>query len=206
MKSRVAILGGTFDPIHNGHIGIAHNIIEKELVNSVIYLPAAIPPHKRNQHITNSQLRLEMIESVIDAKTAVSDYEIARPDRISFSEQTMNELRELHPESELYFFMGMDSLLSLHSWRNFIKFIENNQFIVYTRSGDQLPTKQQLTKNFNNRSDLAEKMIASITELPNFDISSTQIRLAVEHSKPINQLVPDSVAQIIKANKLYQKH
>ena len=205
MKNKVAILGGTFDPIHNGHIGIAENIIKKGLVDEVIYLPAAIPPHKRKQQITDASLRLEMIQAVVNQKTTVSDYEIKKSDRVSYSEQTMNELREIYPDSELFFFMGMDSLLSLHKWRNFIPFIENNQFIVYTRSGDKWPTKAALASNFMGRNDLAEKMLQSITQLPNFDISSSQIREAVSQSKPINTLVPTKVSEIITKHKLYQQ-
>ena len=203
MRNKVAILGGTFDPIHNGHIGIAHNIIKKGLVDSVIYLPAAIPPHKRNNQITNANLRLEMIQAVLDQTTTVSSHEISNPDRVSYSEQTMQELRKIYPNSELYFFMGMDSLLSLHKWRNFIPFIENNQFIVYTRSGDQLPELTTLAQNFDHRTDLAKKMLESITELPNFDISSTQIRNAVAQVKPIENLVPAKVLEIIKKHNLY---
>lgn len=203
MKNRVAILGGTFDPIHNGHIGIAHNIIEKGLVDSVIYLPASTPPHKQNLQITSPTLRLKMIESIVDKGTAVSDFEISHPNRISYSEQTMKALSTIYPHDELYFFMGMDSLLSLHLWRNFIKFIEDNQFIVYTRTGDKLPTLTTLTQNFENRVELAEKMLGSITQLPNFDISSTQIRLAISQSKSISDLAPCSVIKIIEENKLY---
>jgi len=204
MKNKVAILGGTFDPIHNGHIGIAHNIIKQGLVDSVIYLPASTPPHKRNQQITNANLRLKMVKSVVDEKTAVSDFEISHPERISYSEQTMNELRSIYPDDQLYFFMGMDSLCSLHHWRNFIQFIENNQFIVYTRIGDEIPSHALLTSNFNNRPDLADKMLKSITTLPNFDISSSQIRQAVSQREPIDQLVPPSVRKIIENNNLYQ--
>jgi nicotinate-nucleotide adenylyltransferase len=205
MKNKIAILGGTFDPIHNGHIGIAHQIIKKKLVDQVIYLPAAIPPHKQGKKITNSVLRLKMIQSVLDDQTTVSDFEIQQTTRISYSEQTMNQLREIYSDSILYFFMGMDSLRSLHHWRNFITFIENNQFIVYTRKHEVRPTLQQLTENFNQRQDLAQKMLLSITELPNFDISSTQIREAIRMEQSIDNLVPQSVQALIIENQLYKK-
>ncbi len=204
MKSKVAVLGGTFDPIHLGHLGIAQEIIAKGIVDKVLLLPASTPPHKLGKLITSSRLRVEMIESTLSSDMELCRYEIDNGQHTSYSEQTMKALKCLYPNYELLFFMGMDSLNTLHLWRNFISFIEDNDFIVYTRQGDAVLSLNELTSHFSGRQDLAEKMLSKVVFLPDFPISSTQVRKAVQQNLPLADLVPTSVSGIISRENLYQ--
>ncbi len=203
MKTKVAVLGGTFDPIHLGHLGIAQEITAKGIVDKVLFLPASTPPHKLDKQISPSEIRVEMIESTLSSDMELCRYEIDNGQRTSYSEQTMQVLKTLYPDYDLFFFMGMDSLNTLHLWRNFTAFIEDNDFIVYTRQGDQVLSLAELTNHFSGRHDLAEKMLSKVVFLPDFPISSTQVRIAVQKKQSFSHLVSQTVEQIITREKLY---
>lgn len=208
---KTAIFGGSFDPVHRGHAGLAREVLKAGVVNEVMFLPAAKAPHKLDKNMTPCKIRLEMLEAVLEPGMQICRYEIERTDaETSYSYETMRALKKLYPERELFFLMGMDSLDTVHLWRNFLELIRENDFVVYMRPGAPVPTTEQLETNFREKAPnatdlagLAEKMHKTIVELPNFDVSSTEIREAVQERKPITNLVPEEVAKIIERELLY---
>lgn len=200
----IAIFGGTFDPIHYGHLKMADAILNDGLADKLVFLPAKIPPHKFGKQITSDKKRLRMICSVLKENMEVCTLELDREDEItSYSYQTMRELREAYPNKKLKFVMGMDSLNTLQFWRRFDEFIEENEFIVFTRPEQNIPSLNQLTTNFHGRQDLAEKMLSSVVYY-DFPFSSTDVRDAAGRGADLTDYVPFSVEEMIKEGHLYQ--
>ncbi len=199
---RIAIFGGTFDPIHNGHIKMAETIITRDLADRVFFLPAKTPPHKLDKQITSEAIRLQMLETVVNEQIQICHHEIDKPDTTSYSYQTMRELKALYPDKKLLFVIGMDSLRTIHFWREFTKFIQENEFIIFTRPGQNVPTVDELNENIQNI-ELCKKLLHSLVEL-NQPISSTQVRNAVKNGEPLQGLIPQSVLKIIEAEQLYK--
>ncbi len=202
---RIAIFGGTFDPVHNGHLKMADAIFEQNLADRIFLMPAKIPPHKIGEKITSDSIRMKMLCTVLKEKMEVCRCELDRDNGVtSYSYQTMRDLREVYPNDKLIFVMGMDSLNTLQFWRKFDEFIEENEFIVFTRPGQQIPRIQELTENFHGRQDLAQKMLESIVNIDNYPLSSTIVREEASRGADISDMVPPSVAEIIKENNLYR--
>ncbi|MGL4855075.1 MAG: nicotinate (nicotinamide) nucleotide adenylyltransferase [Lentisphaeria bacterium] len=203
MKS--AVFGGTFDPVHNGHIGMAKELLKAKIVDSIIFLPAATPPHKLNQLISTAESRVAMLESVIEDGMEICLWEIMRRDvKTSYSYETMRELKKLYPNRELLFLMGMDSLNGLAKWKNFVSFIAENEFIVYVRLGEKVPLESELAEKLGGETFLAKKMLNSIHHLPYYDVSSTLVRARIASKERINDLVPLAVEEVIERLKLYR--
>ena len=198
---RIAIFGGTFDPVHNGHIKMADTIISRNLADRVFFLPAKTPPHKLDKKITSEAIRLRMLETVVNERIQICRHEIDKPDATSYSYKTMRELKALHPDKKLLFVIGMDSLRTIHFWREFSKFIQENDFIIFTRPGQKVPTIGELNENIQNIA-LCKKLLNSLVEL-NQPISSTQVREAVKNEKKVEESIPNSVLELIKIENLY---
>lgn len=198
---RIAIFGGTFDPVHNGHVKMAETIISRNLADRLFFLPAKTPPHKLDKKITSEAIRLRMLQTVVNERIQICRHEINKPDATSYSYKTMRELKALYPDKKLLFVIGMDSLRTIHLWREFIKFIQENSFIIFTRPGQKVPTIEELNENIQNI-ELCKKLLNSLVEL-NQPISSTQVREAVKNGIPLDGLIPKSVQEIITSEQLY---
>lgn len=201
----VAIFGGTFDPIHYGHLSMADAILRDDLADTVLFLPAKIPPHKLGKKIAPDKVRLRMLLAVLKENMEICTCELEREKGItSYSYQTVRELRAISPEKQFKFVMGMDSLNTLQFWREFDAFIEETEFIVFTRPGQEIPTIERLTENFNGRQDLAQKMLDAII-IHNFPFSSTEVREASERGADLSDYVPVAVVEIIDDCNIYNK-
>lgn len=198
---RIAIFGGTFDPVHNGHVKMAETIIARNLADKVFFLPAKTPPHKLDKKITSEAIRLRMLEAVAGERIQICRHEIDKPEATSYSYKTMRELKALYPDKKLLFVIGMDSLRTIHFWREFTKFIQENEFIIFTRPGQKMPTIEELNENIQNIA-LCEKLLNALVEL-NQPISSTQVREAVQNGASLEGLIPQPVQEIIKSEQLY---
>ncbi len=202
---RIAVFGGTFDPVHNGHIGMAKEVLQQGLVDKVWFMPARIPPHKLDKQVTPTKIRVEMLMACLPENCEICRHEIEKDSFLetSYSYATMRELKELY-DHDFYFLFGMDSLNTLHFWREFIKFIDENKFIIYSRPGQKIPSAEELNENIKSPR-LVDKLLSSIVELQDFPVSSTEVRKAVEQTKPIDGFVPEAVEKIIRQNQLYQE-
>ncbi|MCR4572259.1 MAG: nicotinate-nucleotide adenylyltransferase [Lentisphaeria bacterium] len=205
-KPRVAIFGGSFDPIHNGHLMIAQKILELEKADEILFVPALMPPHKMNGLCATPEQRMEMVRLAIEPyeKFSVTDVELNRKDSPSYTFDTMMIMKNIYPDSELCLILGMDSLLGLSSWYRATELVSRNHFIIYPRPGVERPPIHELEAVFGMRN--AYKLTDSILndeELAQSALSSTMIREAARNGQTLENFVPPAVAEYIRENHIY---
>lgn len=197
---RVGIFGGTFDPIHLGHLLTAESALEKFSLDSVIFIPANHPPHKIEQSIVSADSRYKMVELAIkdNEKFQISDIELKR-NGPSYSIDTINELKEKHIDADFFFITGADAINDLATWHEAKTLLESCHFIAASRPNIKLDM-DLLAKKFGA---LAK---ANINELDTrrVEISSTEIRDRIRKGKNISYMVPAEVFDYIKCNSLYK--
>jgi nicotinate-nucleotide adenylyltransferase len=197
---RVGILGGTFDPIHYGHLVAAEDCRAQLGLTEVLFVPAGHPPHKRNQQITPVANRLAMAELAIvdNPHFRLSRVDVDRPGP-SYSVDMVQALQaELGPESQLFFILGRDSLLDLPTWHEPDRLAQLCQLVAVTRPGYPPLDLTQLNSVIPN----ARERIISL-EVPELNLASSDIRRRVAEGRPIRYLVPESVRRYIKESGLY---
>jgi nicotinate-nucleotide adenylyltransferase len=189
---KIGILGGTFNPIHIGHLILAEEAREKLSLDKIIFVPAYLPPHKDSADIAPAKQRLEMVKVAIrtNRKFSVSDIEIKRDGR-SYTIDTLRAFKEIYPRDELYFIIGSDLLKYLDEWKELKDIIAMVKFIAATRPGYAL-----------------EKIPSYISTLPirAVDVSGFEIREAIRQGKSFRYLVPEAVFRYICKKRLYQNY
>ncbi len=187
---KIGILGGTFNPIHIGHLILAEEIREKLCLDKVIFVPAYFPPHKDNSDVAPAAARYDMIKIATKNNKyfSVSGIEIKRKGR-SYTIDTIREFNESYPDEELYFITGSDLLKYLEEWKDLNEIIKMVKFIVATRPG------YPLEKIPSYISTLAIRAV---------DVSAFEIRARVKEGKSFRYLVPEAVFDYINKNKLYK--
>jgi nicotinate-nucleotide adenylyltransferase len=191
---RLGAFGGSFDPPHNGHVGIAAHAAERLGLQRVLLIPSAVPPHKLDRALSSPEDRLEMCNRAAAEHPvlAVSDIELRR-EGVSFTVDTLQELTALHPGGELFLLIGMDNYQEFNLWRNPARILELATLVVMDRpgygAGLDLPVEGSRVRR---------------VEVPQFDISSTEIRRLVRLGRPISHLVPQKVEEYIHARRLYR--
>ena len=197
---KIGILGGTFDPVHYGHIGLANDASEEAGLDEVIMIPAKIQPFKRDRRITSGEDRFEMVDLVADQYDgiSVSEFEL-RQDSVSYTYLTMRHMQELYSDAKLYFISGTDSFLKIESWTNADELLERYSYIVGTRPG----YRQDELKETMERVNL--KFGTEVINIHNrqMDISATVIRKRLASDEPIDDLVPRVVERYIREHGLY---
>jgi len=195
IKNKVLLFGGTFNPIHNGHLQIAQEAVERLNFNKVIFIPSSIPPHKESSLLFS--YRLKMIELAIDGVKyfEISDIE-AKREGLSYTIDTFRYFkRELGENTKIYWMIGTDTIEELKDWYKIKELIKECQFVIAER-------------NRYKHIDVKYSPIDYFTPLwnPVLDISSTEIREKVKTKKrnTIKYLVPESVEKYIYDNKLYK--
>ena len=192
---RVGIIGGTFDPPHNGHFYMADKLRMLYKLDKVIFIPAGVPPHKRNR-ITRGIHRYNMLRLAIGPRPyfIASDIELKKPS-MSFTFDTLELLKKrFSPKTELFFIVGADSILEIKTWKNYQKLLKFYRFIVVMRPGYDLG---KLDRN------IAKKI--SVAKIKGLAISSTDLRLRVREKIPITYFVPQEVEKYIYKHKLYKQ-
>lgn len=188
---KIGILGGTFNPIHIGHLILAEEAREKLKLDKIIFVPTYYPPHKNNSDIAPAMHRYKMINLSIKGNKyfSVSDVEIKR-DGKSYTIDTLKELKKKYPGDKLYFIIGSDLLKYLDDWKDLNEIIKLVNFFVATRPGYAL-----------------DKIPSQISTIPirAVDISGFEIRKAIEKNKSFRYLVPETVFRYIKKRNLYKK-
>lgn len=199
---RLGLLGGTFDPVHFGHLLMAESAREQSRLDQVLFVPAAVPPHKQSWHVSEAAQRIEMLELAIGGNEAfaVSRIEIDRGG-VSFTVDTLAELRRQQPESELFLILGADSLVDLPSWREPRKIAELATIVACGRPGIEL----ELTALAGH---LPAESIEAIgrhrVEMPLIGISSREIRRRVAAGSSIRYQTPRAVEKYIESHGLYR--
>ncbi len=207
----IGILGGTFNPIHNGHLRLALELYERLDLAEVRLLPVGQPPH-REQPSVSSELRLELVEAAIMGVTGLSldDRELRR-EGLSYMVDTLNSLRQDLPLRSLCLILGMDAFLGLPKWHQWQRLISLAHILVVNRSNSRLSDDNQTMQEFLkkhrtfNKKDLQTQKYGKIwiEEMPMLTISSTQIRDIIANGKNPHYLLPDTVLDKINTYKLY---
>ncbi len=198
---RIGVFGGSFDPIHYGHLILAENCREQAQLDQVLFMPCALSPHKLAGAHASDRQRLEMLDLAIGGHRDFvrSDMEIKRGG-ISYTVETLQTLTTENPENEWFFTMGADSLESFSSWREPEEILKMAKPIVVGRPGAEL--NLDVLEPFSSK-----QYVESLGELavvsPLIDISSSEIRRRVGVGESIRFLVPRSVEKYIETQKLY---
>jgi nicotinate-nucleotide adenylyltransferase len=197
-KQRYGIFGGTFDPIHHGHLIAAQASLESLHLTRILFLPSANPPHKESESISPFALRLQMVELAIQSNPSFSASDLeSRLSPPSYTIRTIKEsYKEYPPDSfELFLLIGADNLVGFNSWKEPDNILAEIPVVVLARPGFELSAVPRV---FRER--------AKWVQIPLIDISSTDIRRRVAQRLPIRYLVPDKVEEFIYQHKLYQDH
>ncbi|KUG04262.1 nicotinate-nucleotide adenylyltransferase [hydrocarbon metagenome] len=198
----LGILGGTFNPVHFGHLIAAECARVEFGLDRVIFVPARIPPHKDARGILAEEKRYQMVEIAVRNNPAfeVSDLELKR-EGVSYTIDTIEYYRETYPGCRIFFIMGLDSLFILDTWKDIERLAEMCRFIIVTRPG----------YNINDEGKLRDRLPpvfwrqADFIPIPGLDISSSDIRKRVSNGKPIRYMLPANVERYIRENYLYQE-
>jgi len=204
MMKEVALFGGTFDPIHFGHLRSAGYVVDQLDFNRLIFVPSASPPHKQNQHVTAAYHRLEMVRLAIrdDPRFACDDCEIQRPGP-SYTIDTVRGFRErLGPVDRLAWIIGADSLAELAGWYRVGELVELCEIITVARPGWARPDLSELGGQLSD--EQIERLTAGILNSPPADVSSTEIRRRVSAGEPIDAFTPGVVVDYIRREGLYR--
>ena len=189
-KIPTVIFGGSFDPVHNGHIALASEVCRRGLASEVWFMVSPLNPHKEGNNITPEDVRLQMTRLALEGNPAFAacDFEFSMP-RPSYTVKTLEALSVAYPEREFILLIGADNWEKFHKWYMWETILANYRIIVYPRGNEQQPALPQ-----------GVEWLAS--EL--YDISSTRIREIVASDADIQGLVTPTVADYIKKNKLYK--
>ena len=184
---KIGIFGGTFDPIHHGHLILARDALESLSLESVIFIPAAISPHKPERKPTPANLRLAMLRAAIESEPrfALDEMELERGSP-SYAVETLEMLRQREPFADFVFLIGEDNVARLSAWHRFEELQKMVQFVVLDRSGLEV-----------------EHAYPAIRR--HIDISATDIRNRVASGQSIRYLVPPAVEKIIRERQLYRE-
>lgn len=184
---KIGVYGGTFDPIHYAHLILAREALEKLALDEIIFVPAAVSPHKLTQTSSNAATRVAMLRAAIagEAQFCLDEMEINRPPP-SYTIDSLMALKQRHPHDEFYCLIGSDNLPRLETWHRFAELREMTQFIVLHRGVGKV------------RSDFP-------TIMRHIDISATEIRKRVASGRSIRYLVPPAVEEIITHHQLYRE-
>lgn len=205
MKKRIGIMGGTFNPVHNGHLLLAQEAKEQYDLDKVWFLPAKRPPHKEKDEIAEDDIRLEMLKLAIEENPAfsVSLLEMQREKELTYTYDTMMELKKTYPELDFYFMIGEDSLFYLHKWYRYEELLRGMAFLVAPRGGE----KQGIAEMKKMISGYEEKYHARIglIDMPLIEISSTDIREKVKTGRSVKYYLPDRVEEFVRTHHIYGK-
>ena len=183
---KIAIYGGTFDPIHHGHLILAREALETFGFENVIFVPAAVSPFKESP-VASAKMRLSMLRAAIEGEPgfAVDDRELRRP-APSYTIDTVEEIQRRESNAEIYYLIGEDNVPALASWHRFDALKKAVHFIVLDRTG---------TKPNHSYPTVRRRI----------DISATEIRKRVASGQSIRYFVPQAVEEIIRREKIYQE-
>ena len=221
LSERIGIYGGTFDPVHNGHIEIARRVARNFDLDKLLIVPTSRPPHKDHGSISDAYHRYAMavLATIDDPRLFVSTVELEAPDR-PYTFQTIERLREMYGDEARYFFiMGADSFAELDTWREPERLIAGVNIVVAARPGVEISTShlpEQVRASIvdlRGRTDEAPVETKGGTKQPKIfltdyveaDISSTEIRRMVGEGRSIKGLVPPPILDYIEKYELYRR-
>ena len=194
MATQLGVFGGTFDPIHNGHVSVAAEAAQELSLDKVLFIPAARPPHKEDDVHADPLDRYTMVELAVERyeRFAASRIELDREGK-SFTEDTLVALRDIYPAAEFFLLLGADAFSEIPTWKNPHRIVQMAQIVVLNRPGF-------------SRAQLGDALAEKVRwlDVTPVDISATEIRRKVREGEPIANMVPVPVGEYIKAHGLYR--
>ena len=202
----LGVLGGTFDPIHNGHLAAADAAQKFLDLDSILLVPSRIPPHRQDPVGATGEQRFAMANLAAAGRPgwAVSRIEIDR-EGFSYTFDTLVELRKARPGTQIFFILGADAFAEMDTWSRFPDVLDLANFVVVSRPGITLDSLRERIPSVFDRQSAAKTRVI-LVEAPTPDVSSTDIRRGVRAGLPLSGLVPDTVAEYIRAHRLYVGH
>ncbi len=203
MRRKVGIMGGTFDPIHIGHLILGESAFEQFGLEKVLFMPSGNPPHKQNRvgRASNEQ-RVEMVRRAIESNPHFElSLEEMHEQGYNYTKETLERLTALHPDIEYYFIMGADSLLSFETWKDPERISALCILAVAVR--DHLSAKK-LTEQIDHLQGLFQADIRKL-ESPNIDISSQMVREWIAAGHSCRYYLPDRVIDYIEEQGIYHR-
>jgi len=218
LLQKIGILGGTFNPVHYGHLAAAEEVRDRLKLDRVLFIPSNFPPHKQDESVPSALQRMEMVRLATSGNTHFepSDIEIERGGT-SYTIDTIKALQLAYPGAELYFITGLDTFLEIQTWHEWAQLLTLCRFVVLSRPGYRFADlmKIDFVKSAEkelaglDRGDLLHAVIRSpafticLEMIPLYDISSTDIRKRVKEGLSIKYLLPETVEIYIIKKRLY---
>lgn len=196
---RLGILGGTFNPIHNGHLRLGEAAIKEYKLDKVLYIPTGYSYLKDQTDMTSGEIRLDMCKLAVKENPyfEVSDIEIRRSGP-TYTYETLEELKNIYPDSELFFITGTDTLVNITTWKKPERILKLATLLVACRDVEA----GELNRLIKHRKlELGGDI--ELLNMPNVKISSSEIRRKASAGEDIADMVPEAVLEYIKDNKLY---
>lgn len=196
-------MGGSFDPVHLGHLVVAQDAIERFELSEVVFIPAALPPHKQHLQQADPEHRLGMLQLAVegDLRFSVSDIELRRGG-VSYTVDTVGELKAQYGDAALVLVIGSDTLVDLHNWHRIDDLLALCEVATFLRPGevalDGIAAKIQLP------AEQRQRLMGNVAEAHLVGISSTEIRMRAAEGLSIRYLVPPEVEMYIYEHGLYQ--
>jgi len=195
---KIGIFGGSFDPIHFGHLQLAEACRQELSLDEVRFVPAGSPPHKSNG-LTDGHARADMVQLAVAGYPEFTvDRRELRRSGPSWTVLTLEELNSEAPDSELFFLMGADSLHDFPTWREPERILELSTVVAVNRPGQHLPLEREL-------SDDLDRTRIQLISMPGVDLSATELRNRVQEGRSIRFLTPRAVEAFLTEHKLYDE-
>lgn len=194
-KRRMGILGGTFDPVHMGHLVLAEQAKDELKLSRVFFIPCLSPPHKTQRKLSSVEDRFCMASLAVESNRffSISDVELKRGG-LSYTVDTLRQLKQTYPDADIYFLTGSDVLDEIHTWKDPDEIYNLATIVIAVRPGFD---------DFDRKNRFAKKSV--LVNITGLDVSSSQIRERIKKGQSIKYLVPSRVEEYIKKRKLYTK-
>ena len=197
MIERIGLFGGSFNPIHVGHLMIARAVLERLALQRMIFLPAANPPHKPRPDLWPAEHRAEMVRRAIqgEPRFEFNDFDLARPG-LCYTVDTVAHFRAANPDAELFWVIGADSLIELPTWHRAAELCDACRIVTAQRSDSADIPWDHLQAQLGT--DRVTRLRADVIPTPRVDIASTEIRARRREGRSIRYLVPDTILEYLE--------
>lgn len=217
MTERVGLFGGTFNPIHSGHLRAGEEVMERFVLNRILFVPSYIPPHKGIGDVASAEDRFRMVELACRGQHGFvpSSIEVEAPET-SYSILSLEKIKALYPGAWLFFILGADAFMEIGTWREYDRILAECRFIVLDRPGFELasvsgvlggrlkPSMAMVGREEATSEDFLERFRVFLLPIRALDISSTDIRNRIRRGESVSGLVPEAVERYIHQNRLYR--